>query len=153
MSTKIKWADVAHHYLKSGISVRVGRGDRSHRHGSPEYTDHPFNIDTYREYGGEVPDSMYFSCRPMLRPLSLMTDDEAVEVWNQGAGREWEESSASDFYDNAKEWYAKNRFNLGVHQWTPYELIWLISKGFDVFGLLESGQAATIERQPYEVSP
>ena len=118
MSTKIKWGEVSHHYLKSGISVRVGRGDRSHRHGSPEYTDHPFNIDTYREYGGEVPESMYFSCRPILRPQSSVTDQEIQDA-----------RQARDI------------------------VIWQIANGFDVFGLLESGQAATIERQPYEVNP
>jgi hypothetical protein len=80
MSKKKTWGEVSHYYLKSGISVRVGTGDLSARHSIPEYTDHPFNIDTYRNYGGIVPETMTFSCRPILRPQSSVTDEEIIEA-------------------------------------------------------------------------
>jgi hypothetical protein len=61
----------------------------------------------------------------ILRPLSSMTEEEATELdWNQRIG--WE-----------SRWDGIGRPQVIY----PREFHWLIKKGFDIFGLIESGLA------------
>ena len=185
MSTKIKWEDVAHHYAKSKIQIFVGKFDHGPEmgmifekglHDKWEYSSYGLFIQV--QNGGFL--SEWGSHKPLLRPLSSMTEDERKELWrvvfSQGSVNEL----GLDFTGKT-QWIDKKTYNteprwvmmhglgrLGIEMngyvWADSDLHhfkhnpnittnWLISKGFDVFGLLESGQAATIERQPYEVNP
>jgi hypothetical protein len=71
----------------------------------------------------------------ILRPLSDMSEDEALEV---------AENILSLNGLNLDDWSAKDIVSAYVEQWdryTPEETKWLLSKGFDLFGLIESGLA------------
>lgn len=60
---------------------------------------------------------------PILRQLSNMTEDEAQDLMKQ--------SNTHTFIRNHDSHY----------KYTAQQLQWLLSKGFDVFGLIESGIA------------
>jgi hypothetical protein len=69
-------------------------------------------------------------CKPVLRHLSSMTDEESLEC---GKG-------VLDFYPTKKG----NEKNGGLWSSTTYhpsQILWLLSNHFDLFGLIEDGLA------------
>jgi hypothetical protein len=75
---------------------------------------------------GRVGYKNYF--KPILRPLSDMTEDEKVEF------------EATKVFVLATPVH-----HVGNMQWTPETFRWLLSKQFDLFGLIESGLAINIK--------
>ena len=122
-----KWADVAHYYLRSGIKCNVYRGDLTERRGDCKHTVETFGIKHLRV----AADSMTFGCVPILRHRDDMTeaeDNECMLVHTRWISNEefknviWSLTKQHKTFDQ-------------------YSTHWLISRGFDVFGLIESGQA------------
>ena len=122
-----KWADVAHYYLRSGIKCNVYRGDLTERRGDCKHTVETFGIKHLRV----AADSMTFGCVPILRHRDDMTeaeDNECMLVHTRWISNEefknviWSLTKQHKTFDQ-------------------YSTHWLISHGFDVFGLIESGQA------------
>ena len=119
--TNLKWADVAHMY-----SMTHGTPDR-------EYVIGMFSRPDYK---------------PILRHLDDMTEEEARELFAQchsapfsHTGMAISSKSPLEYYRN--EYFRKNTMH---NQWRANEFHWLISKGFDVFGLIESGEAIRKEK-------
>ena len=159
-----KWADVAHYYAKSNLSIIVGKFDHGPEmgmifskglHENCEWAEH--GIWCQIENGAFI--SEWGSHKPILRHLDDMTESECIDytefVWadsefskvnrSQKISVVWAKDSV-----NLREMYRKCLFavrqkgimwpffpkdinQLGFH--------WLVSRGFDVFGLIESGQA------------
>ena len=122
-----KLADVAHYYLRSGIKCNVYRGDLTERRGDCKHTVETFGIKHLRV----AADSMTFGCVPILRHRDDMTeaeDNECMLVHTRWISNEefknviWSLTKQHKTFDQ-------------------YSTHWLISHGFDVFGLIESGQA------------
>lgn len=67
-----------------------------------------------------------YSIKPILRPLSDMTDKEAADIFNMD---DW-------LFINQKKGITHLDFAL-----PPQTFIYLLKQGFDLFGLIESGQA------------
>ena len=67
--------------------------------------------------------------KPLLRPLSSMTEEEMKECGNMI----YDYSNDPDL--NIWEW---RDFEIGL---APEQYHWLLSKGFDLFGLIEAGLA------------
>ena len=127
MGNETKWADVAHYYLRSGIKCNVYRGDLTERRGDCKHTVETFGIKHLRV----AADSMTFGCVPILRHRDDMTeaeDNECMLVHTRWISNEefknviWSLTKQHKTFDQ-------------------YSTHWLISHGFDVFGLIESGQA------------
>lgn len=125
--SNLKWVDVAHYYLKSGINgmAKLPNSDMK-----------PFALPIGINDVGDYPHRMF---TPILRALEDMTEGEARELFEID-GILWEHSSVSDFMDSPKQAYTA-QFEKENWVLTPNEFVWLISKGFDVFGLIDSGQA------------
>jgi len=168
----IKWVDVAHHYAKSNIQIFVGKFDHGPEmgmvfetglHDKWEYCSHGLFVEV--ENGGFL--SEWESHKPVLRPITAMTEDERKELWrlifSQGKGSEFQDGF-KDFRGNAVRFDVKEPRlvmsqgveRLGIHDngtvWADCDLNhwifnpnitthWLCSKGFDVFGLIDSKQA------------
>ena len=127
MGNETKWADVAHYYLKSGIKCNVYRGDLTERRGDCKHTVETFGVKHLRV----AVDSITFGCVPILRHRDDMTeaeDNECMLVHTRWISNEefknviWSLTKQHKTFDQ-------------------YSTHWLISHGFDVFGLIESGQA------------
>jgi hypothetical protein len=71
--------------------------------------------------------------RPLLRPLSDMTDEEAVNVGILPK-RHWHEDTPQEQID----WLCNN-WNMEIY--SPSDLRYLLSEGFDLFGLIDAGLA------------
>lgn len=124
-----KWADVANMYVNSNVqSVHNGElvflaecRDGTHLWQYEDHALHDFPI--------EGIDGL-----PFLRHRDDMTEDEAREYY-QLCPQEW-----AVFYKTAPNSKLKEAIS-SLRRRTPTEFLWLISHGFDVFGLIESGQA------------
>ena len=144
MGNETKWADVAHYYLKSGIKCNVYRGDLTERRGDCKHTVETFGIKHLRV----AADSMTFGCVPILRHRDDMTEAEAREIWEIHFGKAYEigpfnelEEPCKDEILNSATYGTRNRLNTELMLGNSLTLHWFISRGFDVFGLIESGQA------------
>lgn len=71
--------------------------------------------------------------KPILRPLSDMTEEEKMEYKAKFNGM--------DSTNILPEIRAGRLINFHLNSKSPYEVIYLLSKGFDLFGLIESGLA------------
>lgn len=71
--------------------------------------------------------------KPLLRPLSSMTEEEFNEMYFKMPGGVEIESRAT---------VEPKRFDI-----TPHQVKYLLSKGFDLFGLIDSSQALDISKQ------
>lgn len=69
--------------------------------------------------------------KPILRPLSDMTDDEIKYVGEDLKQGTW---NAPDIRSNPKLAWS-------IHHMNPVVFVYLINQGFDLFDLIESGQA------------
>lgn len=86
---------------------------------------------------------------PHLRPLSSITEDEANEFWKV--------SNVGDFapnpidgidQDTPLQWFEAFYSRWGVLHtvYTAPEFLYLLSKGFDLFGLIEAGLAKEVDK-------
>lgn len=66
------------------------------------------------------------SVRPILRPLSSMTEEEQEHL---------------DSLNNIDRGTIKHYKNVGILEVRPNEFLYLLSRGFDLFGLIDSGLA------------
>lgn len=131
-----KWADVAHYYLQSPIVLSDDEGNEYDR-------------------GIAVNSNRYYRCTPILRHLDDMTEAEVLECikcgWPDGAGKPIKEfacipdhsafGSAFAYkivFDGSPHYMAGT---MSFRSLNGNQFLWLISRGFDVFGLIESGQA------------
>jgi hypothetical protein len=80
------------------------------------------NNTTSFKNGLTIIDCINLNAKPILRPLSDMTDEEY-----------------SEFNNIPDDVYRGGRFNVLTHQGTCTK--WLLSKQFDLFGLIEAGLA------------
>ena len=122
-----KWADVAHYYLRSGIKCNVSRGDLTGKQGDWRQVVEKFGAKHLRVNS----DGMTFWCVPILRHRDDMTeaeDNECMLVHTR-----WVEDS-----DLRRVIWSLAKQHKTFDQYSTH---WLISRGFDVFGLIESGQA------------
>lgn len=75
--------------------------------------------------------------KPILRPLSDMSDDEC---W-------YSQNAFGHFVKGTSEPYIQNRLHCIKDSYTdfrnilPHQFAWLLKQGFDLFGLIESGLA------------
>ena len=127
-----KWADVAHYYLRSGIKCNVYRGDLTERRGDCKQTVETFGVKHLRV----AVDSMTFGCVPILRCIDDMTEVDAMSLWKSVANRVAFDDSVYAAYGSPLVIY-RSKFKA----LQPEEFHCAIQLGFDVFGLIESGQA------------
>lgn len=123
--SEIKLKDVIHLYLGCRVSTPIGEG---------QFTQ--YSVETGQceiVYGAMGPDfaKVYdvSELMPILRPLSGMTEEEMEECGNL----------CYDFRDDPElnKWDV-NSFNCLL---MPEQFLWLLSRHFDLFDLIESGQA------------
>lgn len=134
---EIKWEEVAHHYSRSKISISSG----SEVHDVSELSIYPHGILIEFGRGGFV--FTWEEHKPILCAVEDMTEAEAMELWNSVPGRvAFDESLYSPYGSPLRMYSTKADF------WLPNEFHWLTQRGFDVFGLIESGQAIRKEAQP-----
>lgn len=144
MGNDTKWADVAHYYAKSGIFCQWNQID--------EDGENIFEFDEVSYLDGPE------DCKPILIHFEDITGDQAREYYTLKTGlpskyvnRIIIRGKSADIvsvtylkkFPAAKVIFvdiANKATPLGG-QHTTKEFIWLISHGFDVFGLIESGQA------------
>lgn len=87
-------------------------------------------LERQEKYPNDYDGDWHKYCKPILRPMSSLTDEESLEC---GKG-------VLDFYPTKKA----NDENGGLWSSTlyhPSQILWLLSKHFDLFGLIESGLA------------
>jgi len=76
---------------------------------------------------------------PHLRHRDDITEAEAREFMNGFALFDWEEAKGLPHgYESAKQWFIEYFSDDFI---TPAQTLWLLNRGFDLFGLIESGQA------------
>ncbi len=101
---------------------------------NPEYTEngtvHKITSNTLHELLIEYPEA---KCQPILRPISSMTEEEheAYEMYYMSLEAQREE----DHHSICEVEIAANTTQ------------WLLSKGFDLFGLIDAGLAIDINQQ------
>jgi len=74
---------------------------------------------------------------PHLRRLESMTEEEAREVYEIEHGKDFR----SDTYVSAKAYMIKGG---ELDYFTPQGFLHLLSKGFDIFGLIDAGLAKEV---------
>jgi hypothetical protein len=131
----LKWADVAHYYQYVAHEVFVSHGGNEPIRRMLEEGE---NLAQYYRRRDLVDGK--FVATPILRHLDDMTRDEALEIY-QSVGHLWEQNSVSDFYNLPMDWHIRNRIRREFPEWHAMEWQYLISRGFDMFRLIESGQA------------
>lgn len=149
MNTEIKWADVARMYAKSGIFIRLipyqtnqfTRGAVTINQGDYRLI-YANDVGCFYGYGDNksVPSlSTYGKHQPILRHREDITEEEAREFMNGFALFDWEEAKGLPHgYKSAKQWFIEYFSDDFI---TPAQTLWLLNRGFDLFGLIESGQA------------
>lgn len=107
------------------------------------------------QYNGEG-----YSSMPHLRRLSSLTEDEARELFKISRGEEWDyqynSSLANKERKNGKIWSCLENWWAGDYEmfdengnWIigdPTAWLYLLSKGFDLFGLIEAGLAKEVDK-------
>ena len=143
MNTEIKWADVAHMYQFSDIEIRIGVGDRKFK-GVTQLSDARGRIKRalYEDSAGHFVRTTQHEIseyKPILRHREDVTEAESREFMKDFTLFAWEEATQLPVgWKSAKEW-AIDILNDG--EFTPAQTLWLLNRGFDLFGLIESGQA------------
>jgi hypothetical protein len=108
--------DVIHLY--KGCTMRCIKGEQSLLREYSIHQGQEFTLSAHRMFVvSMMPD--YF--KPILRPLGSMTEEERTEF-----------HSLNTIHDNKEKCEANNT-------------VWLFSRSFDLFGLIESNQAMTKE--------
>jgi hypothetical protein len=100
--------------------------------------------------------------KPLLRPLSSMTDEEMKEIWQIVFGKAFRETGQIVWFDKedrstSKRWVLMSGVDrLGIclngdvwadidlfnYKFNPHSVThYLLSRGFDLFGLIEAGLA------------
>lgn len=98
----------------------------------------PLIKDKHRDYVCSVP---FSDCKLRLRRLSSMTEEEAKEY--AGTFFKDYDSSLTKFY-NLGHSIAIRYYDAFLHlpgEYEPKQFQWLLSKCFDLFGLIEKGEA------------
>lgn len=144
MGNETKWADVSHYYKYVEHEVLIS---------------HSRNRDPLKRISKEGEDlSVYyrrpdlveagFITVPTLRHRDDMTEADARELWEIQIGEAWVQDTDETaiqclFFNigNSQMEMADNATFLSVLVGEPKAWNYLISRGFDVFGLIESGQA------------
>lgn len=139
---KIQWADVAHFYIDAGILCQTPAGDgKLCTKGMLGLLGFGMNPG-FREFEAK-------ETKPFFRPMLDMTKEEAIEYVGL---TEWHEHyneirvERNKFKDIIISWQgmeeSRNEFNATGEIFLCFEqFVWLINKGFDVFNLIESGEA------------
>lgn len=143
------WADVAHHYAKSNLSIIVGKFDHGPEMGMIFSTGLHENC-AWAEHGiwCEIEDGAFVSNWESHKPILIhrddMTDEQARECFKIYDGTE--DAVLSDVTDVL--YFDPNQMASTLEVWIGDPAVWhhLIAKGFDLFGLIESGQAIRKER-------
>lgn len=86
--------------------------------------------------------------KPILRPLSSLTENEARELYELKNGESFDDESCLHWWSKDKdEWYTtESKFCVG------FPLVWLklLSIGFDLFGLIDNGLALDATKMEVE---
>ena len=147
MGNETKWADVAHYYAKSDHEVYLSwindDGTQCEMTRKAQFEDFkPYYIER-------------FNLKPILNHLRDMTEAQVLECikcgWPVVAGKPIKEFACipdhSEFgsaftykivFDGSPHYMAGT---MSFRSLDSNQFVWLISRGFDVFGLIESGQA------------
>jgi len=170
MSTETKWADVAHYYLRSGIKCNVYRGDLTERRGDCKHTVETFGIKHLRVAAdsmtfGCVPilrhlDDMLpdFYDRTPSDEEDATADRICATLWDIAFPHSKEDRSCGVFEQKQNGmWmlrYGSERLFLhecgemfadGGNGPIPFNAAAMVNfltlEGFDIFGLIKSGQA------------
>ena len=149
-----KWADVAHYYTKSQIDLQIKNRDHAERFlmvsfrnvGGSHFEEWVNDGVYWRAYGSQF--SAWADHKPILRHRDDMTEAEARELWEIQIGEAWVQDTDETaiqclFFNigNSQMEMADNATFLSVLVGEPKAWNYLISRGFDLFGLIESGQA------------
>lgn len=134
MSAQHTWPEVAHYYLKSGIDGMASFA------GDEKSLKVPIGIN-------DVTMSSRRTFTPLLRALEDMTKEEMLQFATEVGGgippigenlvfsiKDGSITIAADHGDGMFWFYS-------LDSMTSAQFHWLIQRGFDVFGLIESGQA------------
>lgn len=113
-----KFKDVAHLYMGCRI----------------QHTD-DFQVVTHLTLSGSLIERVNENMKPFLRPLSSMTEDELKE------------KNELCFIHKLPAKTKSGRQAAVLHD-SPNSFLWLLSKGFDIFDLIESGEAIDLTKQP-----
>lgn len=130
----LKWEDVAHMYSKSVFSIKVGdklHGVKNMTSCGTVVTD---ELPCYGMGNVHYPDAVKIGgYTPILRHLEDMTEVEMVALYKNRFGE------VGGFEDqHAFDW---SRIVIGGGVFYPEEFVKIIEWGFDMFKLIESGQA------------
>lgn len=128
----LKWAEVAHMYINSGITSKDGHDFVECRDGQTLWQYHD---EAVQDFPFELPDGDF----PILRHRNDMTEAEALRIFKIVHGDDGGEYSAP----NALIWFKRCIDDRGM---SPNFMYGCISLGFDVFGLIESGEAIRKEK-------
>ena len=156
-----KWADVAHYYTKSQIDLQIKNRDHAERFlmvsfrnvGGSHFEEWVNDGVYWRAYGSQF--SAWADHKPILRHRDDMTEAQVLECikcgWPVVAGKPIKEFACipdhSEFgsaftykivFDGSPHYMAGT---MSFRSLDSNQFVWLISRGFDVFGLIESGQA------------
>lgn len=137
-----KWADVAHYYTKSQVDLQIKNRDHTER----------FLMVSFRNVGGShfeewVTDGVYWRAygsqfsawddhKPILLHRDDMTEADAMSLWKSVTNRVEFSDSVYAAYGSPLVIY-RSKFKA----LQPEEFHCALMLGFDVFGLIESGQA------------
>jgi len=158
----LKWADVAHMYAKADFKVRIKNRDCdetflmvSHRNvGSSHFEEYVSDGVYWKAYGAQF--SAWADHAPILRHLEdiseaemlhlldlkwrNLTADQRPKVLRVAFDRDRIAIFSQHFrHDNGKEYEKQTSMPL---EWLGFECFhWLLYQGFDLFGLIEKGEA------------
>lgn len=133
----LKWADVAHYYI--GATVLRNEGFVCDLR--------PTGFDSVRQVVCVLDDREFLQtfrigdCSVHLRALEDMTEGEYRELYEAVYDEKYLNHYDASHYFKEKHMYSREDSVLKELLGRPRAWHWLISKGFDVFGLIESGQA------------
>lgn len=163
MSKQHTWPEVVHYYLNSKIKVlEIGTGriynliGLSMDNNGGEYFPKYQTVGVWGHMGYGAWEMKWEDHKPIFRAVDDITDAEAEEFFNlrerKGA---WDHAFAKKTHGSYKQWFLHVSNTERMHKssidcnlgYTPTELLWLIARGFDVFGLISSGQAIRKEVQ------
>lgn len=119
---KIKFRDVAHYYL----------GCKCKRISEIIFTLSPINFPSSWE---SVDFTKNF--KPILRPLSSMSDEDVIGFCKLSEPESYWNRSHERIYDEYRKLFREEKYIV----FSPEETHYLISKHYDVFGLIDSGEA------------
>ncbi len=151
-----KWADVAHYYTKSQIHLQIKNRDHAERFlmvsfrnvGGSHFEEWVNDGVYWRAYGSQF--SAWADHQPILRHRDDITEAEAREIYCVAHGKDFKKKYGTTYFKGGyKSTLFEDQYESmdGGNEWElfvgtkPSVFHWLISHGFDVFGLIESGQA------------